>query len=126
MAVVNLHNGIDIYSILLLNLVQSFEFSIKINALYNVCITSNGWVVAGGENGCAHLYDLLQGELLQIIQCVEGEHVPLSWDFLSHLHMHLPDIDNELVQLVTVSATLLKANKQAADIQTTNVDLLSS
>ena len=126
LAVANLHNQIDIYSIPSLNLVQSFAFSIKINTLYKFCIASNVWVVAGGENGCAHLYNLQQGELLQMIQHAEGEHIPLSQYFLSHLCMHLPDIDDELIQLVTVSVTLLKADKQAADIQTTNVDSLSS
>ena len=48
-----------------------------------------------------------------MIQHVEGEHIPLSWDFLSHLHIHLPDRDDELIQLVMVSATLLKADKLA-------------
>ena len=58
LAVANLHNGINIYSIPSLNLVKSFSFSIKVNALYKVCIASNGWVVAGGENGCACLYNM--------------------------------------------------------------------
>ena len=57
----------DIYSIPSLNLVQTFLFSIKVNALYKVCIASNGWVVAGGENGCPRLYDMQRGELLQMI-----------------------------------------------------------
>lgn len=72
-AVANLHNGIDIYNIPSLNLVKSFLFSIKVNALYKVCLATNGWVVAGGENGCARLYDIRRGELLQMIRHSDGK-----------------------------------------------------
>ena len=73
LAVANLHNGVDIYSIPSLNLVKSFSYSIKINALYKVCIANDGWVVAGGENSFACLYDMHRGELLQMIPHSDGE-----------------------------------------------------
>ena len=73
LAMANLHNGVDIYSIPSLNLVKSFSHSIKINTLYKVCIANNGWVVAGGENGFAHLYGMRRGELLQMIPHSDGE-----------------------------------------------------
>ena len=73
LAVANLHNGVDIYSIPSLNLVKSFSYSIKINALYKVCIANDGWVVAGGENGFARLYDMHRGELLRMIPHSDGE-----------------------------------------------------
>lgn len=72
LAVANLHNGVDIYNIPSLNLVKSFSYSIKINALYKVCITQNGWVVAGGENGAARLFDMRRGEFLKMIQHSDG------------------------------------------------------
>ena len=84
LVVANLHNGVDIYSIPSVNLVQTFSFSIKVNALYKVCIASNGWVVAGGENGCARLYDMQRGELLQMIQHSDGECTPLPSYLLAH------------------------------------------
>ena len=44
LAVANLHNGVDIYSILSLNLVKSLTYSIQNNTLYKVCIVNNVWV----------------------------------------------------------------------------------
>ena len=73
LAMANLHNRVDIYSIPSLNLVKYFSYSIKINALYKVCIVNDGWVVAGGENGFARLYNMRRGELLQMIPHSDGE-----------------------------------------------------
>lgn len=73
LAVTNLRNGVDIYDIPSLSLVKSFPYNISINVLYKVCISQNGWVVAGGENGVARLYDMRRGELLKMIQHSDGE-----------------------------------------------------
>ena len=84
----NLHNGVDIYNIPSLNLVKSFSYSIKINTLYKVWIANDGWVVAGGENGFVHLYNIHRGELQQMIPHSNGEWILRWYYFLYHSFIH--------------------------------------
>jgi hypothetical protein len=72
--VTNLMDGIDEYSIPTLEHIRTFPHTIVHNVPIQVSITlESGWIVTGGDDGFARIYDGRNGFFLQRIDQGTGE-----------------------------------------------------
>jgi WD40 repeat protein len=72
LAVTNLHSGIDVYTIPTMQLVKSCSHNILRNYILQVSFVDNGWLVSGGDDGFARLYDLRSGQFLEKLDHSHG------------------------------------------------------
>jgi hypothetical protein len=72
LAVTNLHNGVDIYSLPAMQLVKSCSHGGGDTALYQVVFAHERWVVSGSQDGHARIYDQTSGVILQNLDHCEG------------------------------------------------------
>ena len=100
LAVTNLHDGVDLYSVSSMQLIKTYSHGNANTAIFKVSFVNKSWLVSGGLDGVACLYDVQSGQLVQKL-----EHDPSKWpgdlDTVS-----VPDIFTsvgDIVQTVTVS-----------------------
>lgn len=61
----NLSSGLDLYNLPTMQLKRNFTHTIVANVILQVAIISqHGWVVAGGDDGFARVFDLSSGKFL--------------------------------------------------------------
>jgi WD40 repeat protein len=72
LAINNLHNGIDLYSIPNMQLIKTYSHSNANNAIFKVSFVDRDWLVSGGHNGFACLYDVQSGQFLQKLEHGSG------------------------------------------------------
>ena len=58
LAVVNLDNGLDVYSLPNMQLMKSYPHGTSNDKIFKVAFVANGQLVSGGQGGCARVYDV--------------------------------------------------------------------
>jgi WD40 repeat protein len=72
LAVTNLHDGVDLYRVPSMQLIRTYSHGNENNFMFKVSIIDKRWLVSGGQDGLARLYDLKSGQLLQKLQHGSG------------------------------------------------------
>ena len=80
-AVSNLDNGLDIYSLANVQLMKNCPHGNTNDRIFKVAFVANDQLVSGGKGGCARVYDVQSGQLLQMLEHNKGE---LSLQFAFH------------------------------------------
>ena len=57
MAVTNLDDGVDLYSVPTMQLIKTYSHGNVNNAIFKVSFIDNNWLVSGRQDGFAWLYD---------------------------------------------------------------------
>jgi WD40 repeat protein len=70
--VANLHDGVDLYSIPNMQLVKTYSHSNAHNAIFKVSFVDQSWLVSGGQDGFARLYQSQSGQLVQKLEHGSG------------------------------------------------------
>jgi WD40 repeat protein len=65
LAVTNLHDGVDIYNIPNMQLIKSYSHGNIDNVIFKVSFIDSDWLISGGQDGFAHLYDVQSGQFLK-------------------------------------------------------------
>src|SRR5882724_7704838 len=65
LAVTNLHDGVDLYSLPSMQLIRTYSHGNANTAIFKVSFVNKGWLVSGGQDGFARMYDVRSGQLLQ-------------------------------------------------------------
>jgi hypothetical protein len=66
----NLVNGIDLYSFPTLQRIRHFDYVAKTNVPLQLCLARQAldWVVMGGDDGAARIYDRATGALVRTLR----------------------------------------------------------
>ena len=72
MAVTNLDDGVDLYSVPTMQLIKTYLHGNVNNAIFKVSFVDNNWLVSGGQDGFARLYDWRSGQFLQRLDHSSG------------------------------------------------------
>jgi hypothetical protein len=57
LAVTNLHDGVDLYKVPSMQLIKTCLDSNMNNIIFGVSFVDKSWLLSGGQDGFAHLYD---------------------------------------------------------------------
>jgi WD40 repeat protein len=68
LAFTNLHDGVDLYSLPNMQLIKTYSHGHMNNAIFKVSLVDSDWLVSGGQDGFARLYDLQSGQFLQKLE----------------------------------------------------------
>ena len=68
LAVTNLHDGVDLYSLPSMQLIRTYSHSNANTAIIKVSFVNKGWLASGGQDGFARMYDVRSGQLLQKLE----------------------------------------------------------
>ena len=68
LAVTNLHDGVDLYSLPNMQLIKTYSHGNMNNAIFKVSLMDSDWLVSGGQDGFARLYDVQSGQFLQKLE----------------------------------------------------------
>ena len=68
----NLHDGIGLYSVPNMQLIKTYLHDTANNAICKVSFVNRDWLVLGGQDGFAHLYDVQNGQFLQKLEHSSG------------------------------------------------------
>ena len=73
----NLLNGIDLYSAKSFQQIRHFEHAVKVNVPLQITLArqAQDWIVMGGDDGLARIYDRAMGELLCRLEHSPSGHV---------------------------------------------------
>jgi WD40 repeat protein len=72
LAVMNLHNGINLYSVPSMQLIKTYSHGNANAAIFKVSFVDKGWLVSGGLDGFAQMYDVQNGQILQRLEHDSG------------------------------------------------------
>jgi WD40 repeat protein len=72
MAVMNLDDGVDLYSVPTMQLIKTYSHGNVNNAIFKVSFVDKSWLVSGGQDGFARLYDWQSGQFLQRLEHSSG------------------------------------------------------
>ena len=73
LAVSNLDDGLDIYSLPNMQLMKNCSHGNTNDRIFKVAFVANDQLVSGGKGGCARVYDVQSGQLLQTLEHDKGE-----------------------------------------------------
>ena len=73
LAIANLDDGLDLYSLPSMQLMKSYSHGTTNDKIFKVAFVANGQLVSGGQGGCARVYDVLSGQLLEMLEHSDGE-----------------------------------------------------
>ena len=73
LAISNLDNGVDIYSLPSMQLMKNYSHGGVYDRIFKVAFVADGELVSGGKGGSARLYSVHSGQLLQTLEHDEGE-----------------------------------------------------
>lgn len=60
-----------------MQLMKNYSHGNTNDMIFKVAFVANGQLVSGGKGGCARIYDVQSGQLLQTLEHDEGELMPL-------------------------------------------------
>ena len=98
----NLCNGANLYSVPNMQLIKTYLDGNINNAICEVYFVNRGWLVLGGQDSFAHLYDVQSGQFLHKLEhssgvtlvdvmlrtpTMSGIFVPTCTNFLEHLFL---------------------------------------
>jgi WD40 repeat protein len=63
--VANLHDSVDIYGIPNMQLIKSYLHGNTNNTIFKVSFIDSDWLISGGQDGFACLYDVQSGQCLE-------------------------------------------------------------
>jgi len=72
LAVTNLHDGVDLYSVPNMQLIKTYSHGNANTAIFKVSFVNKGWLVSGGQDGFAQMYDVRSGQLVQKLEHDSG------------------------------------------------------
>jgi hypothetical protein len=72
LAIANLHDGVDLYSFPDMHLIKTYSHGNMNDAIFKVSLMDKHWLVSGGQDGSARLYDVQSGQLLQKLEHGSG------------------------------------------------------
>ena len=72
LAVMNLHDGVDLYSVPSMQLIKTYSHSNANISIFKVSFVDKAWLVSGGQDGFARMYDVRSGQLLQKLEHDSG------------------------------------------------------
>ena len=72
LAVTNLHDGVDLYSVPSMQLIKTYSHDYAGVAIFKVSFVDQSWLVSGGQHGFAHVYDIYTGQLVQKLEHNSG------------------------------------------------------
>jgi WD40 repeat protein len=72
LAIANLHDGVDLYSIPNMQLIKTYSHGNTNNAIFKVSFVDTNWLVSGGQDGFARLFDVQSGQFLQKMEHGSG------------------------------------------------------
>lgn len=73
MAISNLDNGVDVYSLPSMQLMKNYSHGSVYDRIFKVAFVADDEIVSGGKGGSARLYSVHSGQLLQTLEHDEGE-----------------------------------------------------
>jgi WD40 repeat protein len=65
LAVANLHDGVDLYNIPNMQLIKSYPHGNINSVIFKVSFIDSDWLISGGQDGSARLYDVQSGQFLE-------------------------------------------------------------
>jgi len=68
LAVTKLHDSVDLYSVLSMQLIKTYSHGNANTAIFKVSFVNKSWLVSGGLDGAARLYDVRNGQLVQKLE----------------------------------------------------------
>ena len=68
LAVTNLHDGVDLYSVSSMQLIKTYLHGNANTAIFKLSFVNKSWLVSGGLDGVARLYDVRSGQLVQKLE----------------------------------------------------------
>jgi len=100
LVVMNLHDGVDLYSVPSMQLIKTYSHGNANIAIFKVSFVDKGWLVSGGQDGFARMYDVRSGQLLQKL-----EHDSGMWSIDSDIILYpfIFALAGDLMQAVAVS-----------------------
>jgi hypothetical protein len=72
LAITNLHDGVDLCSFPNMHLMKTYAHNDMNDAIFKVSLMDRHWLVSGGQDGSAHLYDVRPGQLFQKLEHSSG------------------------------------------------------
>jgi WD40 repeat protein len=72
LAVANLHDDVDLYSIPNMQLIKTYSHGNANTAIFRVSFVNSDWLVSGGQDGFACLYNVQSGQCLQEMEHGSG------------------------------------------------------
>ena len=78
LAIANLDDGLDLYSLPNMQLMKSYSHGTTNDKIFKVAFVANSQIVSGGQGGCARVYDVSSGQLLQMLEHSDGESISLA------------------------------------------------
>ena len=72
LAVMNLHDGVDLYSVPNMQLIKTYSHGNANTAIFKVSFVNKGRLVSGGRDGFARMYDVRSGQLVQKLEHDSG------------------------------------------------------
>lgn len=73
LAITNLHDGIDLYSVPSMQLIKTYPHGNANTTILKVSFVDRSWLVSGGQDGYARLYDVKSGQLIQKLEHGSGD-----------------------------------------------------
>ena len=73
LAIANLDDGLDVYSLPNMHLMKSYSHGNTNDMIFKVAFIANGQLVSGGKGGCARVYDVQSGQIVQLLEHDKGE-----------------------------------------------------
>jgi len=64
----NLHDGVDLYSVPSMQLIKTYSHGNANVSIFKVSFVGKGWLVSGGLDGFARMYDVRSGQILQRLE----------------------------------------------------------
>ena len=75
LTIANLHNGINIYILPMMQLVKTYTHGSIDTMLYQAVFTEKDWVILGSEDSHAHIYKRSSGVLQQKLDHCQGSYI---------------------------------------------------
>ena len=72
LAVTNLHNGVDLYSVPNMQLIKTYLHGNANTPIFKVSFVNKGWLVSGGQDGFARMYDVRSAQLVKKLEHDSG------------------------------------------------------
>lgn len=95
-----MHDGIDLYNLPNMQLIKTYSHGNANIAIFKVSFVDRSWLVSGGQDGFARLYNVQSGQLIQKLEHDSSRYF-VHFDKISASDVFAPA--GELVQTVTVS-----------------------